>query len=106
MKLTDVKRTKADKTEDKERYEEPFGGDDYPHGLTINLDNATIEKLGLGDFDADESVRLHAEGFVSNDSTTKRKGKTDRSMTIQITKLALAQTETDDDKAAAMYEEG
>jgi hypothetical protein len=103
MKLVDVKRTKADKKEEQESYEVADSSEDYPWGLSIRLDNSTIQKLGLGDLDADETVRVYAEAFVSEDSANKKNGKTVRSMTLQITRLAVAQSEKDEDKADALY---
>ena len=103
MKLVDVKRTKADKKATESEYKDPINQDDYPWGLNIRLDNATVQKLGLGDLDADESVRLYADAFVTEDSVTKRNGKTVRTVALQITKLAVVQSEDDDSTASAMY---
>ncbi len=104
MALVDVKRTKADKKAEADRWKEPEQGEDYPYGLQLRLDNATIQKLGLGDMDAEETVRIHAEAFVSEDSANMRNGKTDRAMTLQVTKLAVVQGESDDVKASEMYD--
>lgn len=65
MELVDIKRTKADKKAEKKRWDEPYEGDDYPYGLQLHLDDETIKKMGLGDFDADQVVRLEAQAFVS-----------------------------------------
>jgi hypothetical protein len=92
----DIKRTTADKQAEKKRWEEPVSADDYPYGLKINLDNETIKKLGLGDLDADEPVMIMAEGFVSSDNVEKRNGKSVRSVSIQISKLAIDQVSEDD----------
>lgn len=92
MQLVDIKRTSADKKAEKKRWEEPSSMEDYPYGLTIRLDNETIEKIGLGDLDAEETVMLQAEAFVSEDSVNKRNGKTHRSVSFQITKLAVGQS--------------
>lgn len=104
MKLVDIKRTKADRKAEQERYSDPeVATDDYPWGLTIRLDDATIKKIGLGDVDADQAVRVYAEAFVSEDTVNKRNGKSVRNVTLQITKLAVAQSESDDDAADDMY---
>lgn len=104
MELVDIKRTKADKTAEKKRWDEPMNADDYPYGLTISLDDATIKKLKLGDMDAEQEVRVEAIAFVSEDNANKRNGKTVRSMQLQITKLAVVQGETKEDMAKAMYD--
>lgn len=105
MKLVDIKRTKADRKAEQERYStaDELGGDDYPWGLNLRLDDATIKKIGLGDVDADQAVRVYAEAFVSEDTVNKRNGKSVRNVTLQITKLAVAQSESDDDAADDMY---
>jgi hypothetical protein len=103
MRLVDVKRTKAEKKQEQAKYEEPTVTDDYPWGLSIRLDNDTINKLGLGDLDANQEVRLFADGFVSEDSATKRNGTTDRSVSIQITKLAVLPAESKEDIADDLY---
>ena len=104
MNLVDVKRTPADKKKEKERWDEP-SRDDYPWGLAIQLDNETIDKMGLGDLNADETVRIYAEAFVANDNVNKENGKTVRSVKLQITKMAVAQSDNDDEAAEDMYKE-
>lgn len=105
MKLVDVKRTKKDKEDEQKRWDEPMLTEDYSYGLRLDLDDVTIQKLGLGDLDADETVRIHAEAFVSEDNVRKRNGKTVRSVGLQITKLAVLQSEGDEETAEAMYGE-
>lgn len=105
MTLIDVKRTKKDKQDEAKRWEEPVSRDDYPYGTRIDLDDSTVRKLGLSDLDADEVVRIQAEAFVSEDTARKQNGKTVRSVSLQITKMAIVQSESDDDTAEAMYGE-
>ena len=102
-KLVDVKRTKEDKKEEQERWKDVENSDDYPWGLSIRLDNSTIQKLGLGDLDAEQPVKIVAEGFVSEDSVNKRNGKTVRTLAIQIQKLAIAQEEEGPDASETLY---
>lgn len=103
MNLTDVKRTEAEKKSEQEKWETPTNGDDYPWGLTLNLDNATIEKLGLGDMDANEEVRVYARAFISSDSIEKRNGGTERRVSLQITHLGVTQSDTDEATAKELY---
>lgn len=105
MQLVDVKRSKADKKREQAKYDEPVTAtEDYPWGLSIRLDNATIEKLGIGDLDAEENVRVFAAAFVSEDTATKRNGNTERSVSLQITKLAVVQTPSDASIADELYD--
>lgn len=105
MDLVDVKRTKADKEAEKERWESSEERDDYPWGLRIHIDEETAEKLGLGDLDAGQDVMLHAKCFVAEDSINKTNGKTRRNMALQITAMKLEQGEAGPDVATALYGE-
>lgn len=107
MDLVDVKRTKADKKAEAERWETSETRDDYPYGLSIRIDEETCEKLGLSgrDFDAGQPVTIAAEGFISEDSVRMINGKPRRSMSIQITKIAIDQ-EAGETITAAMYGTG
>lgn len=105
MELTDLQYTKADKKNEAERWSEPDNAEDYPWGLRIRLDDVEVRKLKLGDLDAEQPVRLMAEGFVAEDSAHKRNGKTVRAISIQITKLAVVQSESNEDTAEELYGE-
>lgn len=107
MDLIDVKRTKADKDAEAKRWETSEERDDYPWGLSISINEETADKLGIADkdFDAGEPVKIMAEGYISEDRVTLVNGKARRSMSIQITKLALDQGEAGESIASAMYGE-
>ena len=94
MKLTDLKRTKAEEKKNSEGVEgASSSGDSYPWGLNINLETESISKLGLdlGRFKVGEKVVIMAETSVSEIRTSERRGKDDKSLTLQIQKLALNQ---------------
>lgn len=108
MDLVDVKRTKADKEAERKRWEgESVVGemDDYPYGLTIHLDDQTMEKLGLtgADFDTGEPVAIVAEGVITEDRINTVNGKTRRSMSIQLRKMAVSQEGEREDVATTLY---
>ncbi len=106
MDLIDVKRTKEDKKAESERWENPDARDDYPWGLSISVNEETMEKLGLTDkdFDAGQPVMIHAEGFISEDRVNVFNGKKQRSMSIQFKKMAVEQDgEKSETISAAMY---
>jgi hypothetical protein len=100
MDLVDLKRTAADKKAEEERWKGEAVGDgsDYPYGLSVHLDHQTITKLGLvdADFDAGDDVQMVATCIITNDSVNKVNGKTMRSMTVQIQKMALSQDKATD----------
>lgn len=110
MKLTDVKRTKADKKAEQERWKD--GGavenmDDYPYGLTLHLDDEVLEKLGLtdADFDTGQPVMLTSEAIITEDRINTVNGKTRRSMSIQLRKIAISQEEDKDSITTNLYGE-
>lgn len=100
MNLIDVKRTKEDKKAEKERWSGDVVEemDDYPYGLTVNLDDDTMSKLGLNDqdFDTGEPVMLVSEAIITEDRINTVNGKTRRSMSIQLRKIAITQGEKTD----------
>jgi len=108
MDLVDVKRTKADKEAERKRWEGESAVaemDDYPYGLTLHLDDQTMEKLGLSgtDFDTGEPVKLVAEAVITEDRINTINGKTRRSMSIQLRKMALTQDGEKEDVATTLY---
>ena len=95
-KLVDMKRTKADKEAEKERWSEPYAGDDYGYGLSITLDDSMVKKLGVGDLDAGQKVTICGECEITADRVETISGKKTRSITLQIQKLGLEQGEASD----------
>ena len=93
MKLVDMKSTAAEK---KERNKECYptvagGGDDYPYGLTLNLDNDQLKKLGVDNLPkAGETMTLNAKcKVISIRQSDRDGGKAERSMEIQLQKIGL-----------------
>lgn len=109
MDLIDVKRTKADKKAERERWEgdSTEGMEDYPYGLTVHIDDETMEKLGLAgaDFDTGQPVMLVSEAIITEDRINTINGKTRRSMSIQLRKLAISQGDAQPDMATTLYGE-
>lgn len=107
MNLVDVKRTKADKEAERESWkgESIEQMDDYPYGLTVHLDNDTMEKLGLTakDFDAGQPVMLVSEAVVTEDRINTVNGKTRRSMSLQLRKISIDQEGKAEDTATTLY---
>lgn len=109
MDLIDVKRTKADKKAESDRWkgDSVEEMDDYPYGLTVNLDDDTMGKLGLTDkdFDTGEPVMLMAEAVITEDRINTINGKTRRSMAIQLRKIAITQGDEKADVSTTLYGE-
>lgn len=95
-KLTSMKITKAERKAREDRYKisSPIDGDVYPYGLQIRLDDAALEKLDLDKLPATgRKVRVIAECMVTSTSERKSthggKDNRDRSLELQIEKLAV-----------------
>lgn len=102
--LVSVARTQSEKQEAAGRYDDASTMEDYPYGLSVYLDNDTIEKLKIGDIDAEDGVMLHCKGMVREDSVTIINGKKRRSLSIQITAMCVDEVmEEKEDASKVLY---
>jgi hypothetical protein len=95
--MVDLRRTDADKRAELAEY----GGkatperlktmEDYPYGLSINLDGAAMAKLGIDatSFAAGASVTLVAGAMVRSMTSETVGGKVKQSMTLQLQRLGI-----------------
>lgn len=92
MKMVDMKMSKREK---KRRFSSPVAnGPDYPWGLSLSLDSAALAKLGIEELpEAGEEWVIHATGKVTRVSESANEKKTERSVEVQITRLALISEE-------------
>jgi hypothetical protein len=89
-KLKSVALTKADKKAREASYKSEPGGNDYPYGLSLELDHATLSKLGMKSAPASGSeLTLHARCCVQSSSTRDTKGGKQHTASVQITHLSL-----------------
>lgn len=94
MKPVDMKISAAAM---KKQYQ-PMPAADYGWGLSITLNSAQLKKLGVTELpDAGEKCILQCEGKITNVSSSASESNANRSVTIQITKLAMACEDTDDE---------
>lgn len=98
-KMTDMKMSKAEKKKDMEVCCGSNSGPDYPWGLSINLDEAALNKLGITELpDAGAECDVMAVGKVTSVSSSASDGDTRRRVEIQITNLRVTFVDTDDAK--------
>lgn len=89
MKLTSMKRTPEERKADAQ----PSAVDmpDYPWGLQITLSEEDLVQLGISDIPtAGAPVALEGIAKVTSTSSSEVDGKPNRSVTLQITDLAVA----------------
>ena len=88
-KMTDMKRTAADKKAEEEKYSgHKLGGEDYPYGLSIRLDHHSLKKLGLhegGLPKVGSKLMLHAHAHVkSAGESSEEGGKMRRHLELEL----------------------
>lgn len=97
MKMANMQMTKADRKRMRAGY--PVGADtlDYPWGLSINLDESAIKKLGITELpDVGEELMVHACAKVVRVSASASDKVTNRAIELQITDLMLTQEMKED----------
>lgn len=109
MKLTSLKVTAAERKEREKSYSKPMsidGRNEYPYGLRLSLDKATLKKLGMKAtaFDVEQCVEIKAYAFVKSiRSSQGTEFDSDTSVEIQITDIAI---EPEDDDVSSALDRG
>ncbi len=89
-----VKRAKSDKAYPTSTQ------DPYPYGLSLSLDDESLQKLGIdiSDYAVGDELELHAKVKVRSlrQSESENSGK-DRSMDLQVTDMCVEPPESEDD---------
>lgn len=98
MKMVDLKLTKEDKKATKDGCI-PYtsGGPDYPYGLSLTLNDRELQKLGMDTLPKPGVVvTLEAKAVVvSVRQSANQRGTKDRSLELQLQRIAL-DTDADD----------
>ena len=65
-------------------------GPDYPYGIRVDLNNESLEKLGLkfDKFKSGATVKVVCEAVVTAKSENEYDGKLEKSLTLQITGMS------------------
>ena len=92
MELKNMKRTKAEKKE--HISDAPSVGmspEDYPYGLTINLEKESLDKLGLDidDIAIGRRVSIEAVAKITNLNKSISEKDNHSSMSLQITDMSV-----------------
>ena len=91
MKMTDMKMAAGERKKMMPTTVETSKGPSYPWGLVISLDAASMDKMGIKEMpEVGVECEIHGVGKVTRVSESASPGRKDRSMEIQITKLAVA----------------
>jgi hypothetical protein len=91
--MADMKRTKADKKAEDEKYAgHKLGAEDYPYGLTVSLDHHSLKKLGMHDKlpKVGSKLMLHAHAHVKSAREEQREGgKHHRHVELELRHMAI-----------------
>ena len=90
MKQYDMKLSKQERKDASPKVAEASsGGPDYPWGLELNLNDDTLEKLGISKFpQVGKKIRIQATAEVVGVSQNQnRDAQKDRSVRLQIIKM-------------------
>jgi hypothetical protein len=103
--LISVKMTKQ---EVKDRYAPATAASDaplYPYGLTLRLDNDTLDKLKVRSLpEVGESMLVLARVNVTSVSSSESDSGKNRTCELQITDLALDVKDSDTGRAGRLYD--
>lgn len=102
--MPELKSMKLSKKEQKEGSEVATERPEYAYGLSINLDNESLEKLGITELPKTKtemflSAKVEVSSVSEHDSADQK--EPNRSVTLQITEMGLANADTD--KAQKLY---
>lgn len=91
MKLTDLKRTKAEKKErEKEMRLQGPAEEDYPYGTRVRLEHEDMEKLGLKDTPKPGAVfHIMAKGKVTHSHESADQHGKRRHVEIHLTHMGM-----------------
>ena len=89
--MISMKLSKEEKTEQALGYMPEPDGPEYPRGLTISLDDDSLEKLGVTDLpSAGSSLTITAKCTVTSTSVNSREGgDSERNVGLQITDMEI-----------------
>lgn len=92
MKLADLKMTKTEKKDTM-----PCSVDNqpnYPYGLTLRLDSASLDKLGISKLPkVGAKVMVHAMGVITSVSQHESKNNDSRNVEIQLQEMGVESAE-------------
>lgn len=95
-KLADMSLSKAERKESMPQAVSESDGPRFPYGLTLRLDNASLEKLGIDSLPkVGAKMVIQAEGVVISVSSHESENRDDRNVEIQIQKLAVSDDDDD-----------
>lgn len=88
MKLTEMKRSKKERTEMNKCV--PYEGDSYPYGLRVRLEADELDKLGMKLPKVGEKFTLEARAVVTSVSqNSSDRGHEHRSVELVLQKIGL-----------------
>lgn len=98
MKLASMERTAKEKKAAEERMKPMEAGPDFPWGLSVNLGDAELKKVGIKELpEIGDQYTIVAIAKVTRVSANASEDSANRSVEFQITDLALEETEIEEE---------
>ena len=98
--MIDMKRTKSESDESKEV---AMGEEDYPYGLSISLDQDSLEKLGIAELPkVGAEMMLMAKVKVTSTNESQHENQSHKSVSLQITEMELEQGQAERPAASSV----
>ncbi len=79
------------------------GEPEYPYGLSLSIDDAMIEELGIGQLAAGDEVMVVAKAFVRSKSEHQDTEDSEKTISIQLTEMSVNRNSDNDDMADRLY---
>jgi hypothetical protein len=102
--LVNMQLPKRDKSYEEKMYTTMASSDDdspkYPWGLCITLDDQSLKQLGITKMpDVDDVLTITAKAEITSVSANQSQDGTHRSLSLQITDMAIGSTSSDEPDA-------
>lgn len=97
MKLVSMERTAAEKKKAEEQVKPTMTGPDFPWGLSINLADRELKKVGIKELpEIGDEYMLVAIAKVTRVSANASEDDANRSVEFQLTEMALEENEIEE----------
>jgi len=104
VQMKSMKLSPADKKAEEKSMEVSSDSQEYPWGLTLRLEQDTMDKLSTGELKVGDELMMQAAVRVTSVSSHDSEGsKTESSASLQITEMGLDAGSTNKEKADKLF---
>ena len=103
MQMKSMKLSPADKKAEEKSMEVSSDSQEYPWGLTLRLEQDTMDKLSTGELKVGDELMMQAAVRVTSVSSHDGEGGSESSASLQITEMGLDAGSTNKEKADKLF---